>query len=293
MPVSAYTTEEKGETNTDSYKVFVKDSQGPVSPFHDIPLASGDNTFHMVVEVPRWTNAKMEIDTKAPLNPIVQDQKKGKLRFVANCFPHHGYIWNYGAFPQTWENPNHKDESTQCLGDNDPLDCCEIGHRVARRGDVLSVKVLGTLAMIDDGEADWKMIVIDTEDPLAAELNNLEDVERVMPGFLAATREWFRIYKIPDGKPENKFAFDGEFQSAEFANKIISETHEYWKQLVGLSEPAEDKGKLSISCVAVEGAKESLGREEAGAVFSGTPEFVTGAETASSVDTWHYTSLKL
>jgi len=293
MPVSAYTTEERGETNTDTYKVFVKDSQGPVSPFHDIPLASGDNTFHMVVEVPRWTNAKMEIDTKAPLNPIVQDQKKGKLRFVANCFPHHGYIWNYGAFPQTWENPNHKDESTQCLGDNDPLDCCEIGHRVARRGDVLSVKVLGTLAMIDDGEADWKMIVIDTEDPLAAELNNLEDVERVMPGFLAATREWFRIYKIPDGKPENKFAFDGEFQSAEFANKIISETHEYWKQLVGLSEPAEDKGKLSISCVAVEGAKESLGREEAGAILSGTKEFVTGAETASSVDTWHYTSLKL
>ena len=53
MPVSAYTTEERGETNTDSYKVFVKDSQGPVSPFHDIPLASGDNTFHMVVEVPR------------------------------------------------------------------------------------------------------------------------------------------------------------------------------------------------------------------------------------------------
>lgn len=293
MPVSVYTTEERGETNTDTYKVFVKDSQGPVSPFHDIPLASGDNTFHMVVEVPRWTNAKMEIDTKAPLNPIVQDQKKGKLRFVANCFPHHGYIWNYGAFPQTWENPNHKDESTQCLGDNDPLDCCEIGHRVARRGDVLSVKVLGTLAMIDDGEADWKMIVIDTEDPLASELNNLEDVERVMPGFLAATREWFRIYKIPDGKPENKFAFDGEFQSAEFANKIISETHEYWKQLVGLSEPAEDKGKLSISCVAVEGAKESLGREEAGAILSGTAEFVTGAENASSVDTWHYTSLKL
>jgi len=293
MPVSAYTTEERGETNTDTYKVFVKDSEGPISPFHDIPLTSGDNTFHMVVEVPRWTNAKMEVDTKAPLNPIVQDQKKGKLRFVANCFPHHGYIWNYGAFPQTWENPNHKDESTQCLGDNDPVDCCEIGHRVAKRGDVLSVKVLGTLAMIDDGEADWKMIVIDTEDPLASELNNLEDVERVMPGFLAATREWFRIYKIPDGKPENKFAFDGEFQSAEFANKIINETHEYWKQLVGLSEPAEDKGKLSISCVAVDGAKESLSREEAGAILSETPEFVTGAETASSVDTWHYTSLKL
>ena len=47
-------------------------STGPISPFHDIPLAAGSDTFHMVVEVPRWTNAKMEIDTKAPLNPIVQ-----------------------------------------------------------------------------------------------------------------------------------------------------------------------------------------------------------------------------
>ena len=29
----------------------------------------------------------------------------------------------------------------QCLGDNDPVDCCEIGFRVAKRGDVLAVKV--------------------------------------------------------------------------------------------------------------------------------------------------------
>ena len=67
-----------------------------------------------------------------------------------------------------------------------------MNFRVAKRGDVLAVKCLGTLAMIDDGEADWKMIVIDVNDPLAAELNNLEDVERVMPGFLDTTREWFR-----------------------------------------------------------------------------------------------------
>lgn len=69
---------------------------------HDIPLyANEDNkTLHMIVEIPRWTNAKMEICLKETLNPIKQDVKKGKLRFVANCFPHHGYIWNYGALPQ-------------------------------------------------------------------------------------------------------------------------------------------------------------------------------------------------
>jgi inorganic pyrophosphatase len=42
----------------------------------------------------------MEISKEEPFNPIKQDIKRGKLRFVRNCFPHHGYIWNYGAFPQ-------------------------------------------------------------------------------------------------------------------------------------------------------------------------------------------------
>lgn len=46
-----------------------------------------------------------QIATKDLLNPIKQDVKKGKLRYVANVFPHKGYIWNYGAIPQvgcTW-----------------------------------------------------------------------------------------------------------------------------------------------------------------------------------------------
>lgn len=42
----------------------------------------------------------LKIATKDPLNPIKQDVKKGNLRYVHNCFPHHGYIWNYGALPQ-------------------------------------------------------------------------------------------------------------------------------------------------------------------------------------------------
>lgn len=41
-----------------------------------------------------------QISRDDKLNPIRQDSKNGKIRFVDNCFPHHGYIWNYGAFPQ-------------------------------------------------------------------------------------------------------------------------------------------------------------------------------------------------
>ena len=73
-----------------------------MSPFHDIPLFADQNNgiLNMIVEVPRWTNAKMEIFKYEFMNPIKQDIKKNRLRYVRNCFPHHGYIWNYGAFPQ-------------------------------------------------------------------------------------------------------------------------------------------------------------------------------------------------
>lgn len=35
---------------------------------------------------------------------------------------------------------------------------------------------------------------------------------RLKPGYLEATVDWFRRYKVPDGKPENKFAFNDEFK---------------------------------------------------------------------------------
>ncbi|KAG8963394.1 Inorganic pyrophosphatase [Tulasnella sp. 419] len=100
--MSQYTNRYIGPANTLEHRVFFEQDGVPVSPFHDIPLFADQNAgiLNMVVEVPRWTNAKMEISKEEPLNPIKQDIKKGRLRYVRNCFPHHGYIWNYGAFPQ-------------------------------------------------------------------------------------------------------------------------------------------------------------------------------------------------
>lgn len=115
---------------------------------------------------------------------------------MANCFPHHGYIWNYGAFPQTWENPGHTDPSTGCKGDNDPIDVLEIGSRVAKRGEVVQVKILGVVALIDEGETDWKVLSIDVNDPKASQVNDITDVEKVFPGLLRATIEWFKVCSV-------------------------------------------------------------------------------------------------
>lgn len=104
-----------------------------ISPWHDIPLKSGDN-YNCIIEIPKFTKAKMEVTTKEHRNPIAQDLKKGKLR------DYHGPIyWNYGCLPQTWENPNILHPTLKFKGDNDPLDVVEIGSKVLDTGSVVPV----------------------------------------------------------------------------------------------------------------------------------------------------------
>ena len=83
---------------------------------------------------------------------------------------------------------------TKAKGDNDPLDVCEIGEQVGYVGQVKQVKVLGIMALLDEGETDWKVLVVDVQDPLASKLNDIEDVERHLPGLIRATNEWFRYH---------------------------------------------------------------------------------------------------
>ncbi|KAF1782362.1 Inorganic pyrophosphatase [Phytophthora cactorum] len=153
----------------------------------------------------------MEIAGEEEFNPIKQDERKGAPRLY-----HSASLVNYGCLPQTWEDPNHVDPATKHGGDNDPIDVCEIGSRVASIGEIYPVKVLGVLGMIDGGETDWK-------GPAKTPLHDV----------VSQVHRWFRDYKIPDGKPPSDFAFNGEAQSRDFAVEVIQQTHESWKQLVG------------------------------------------------------------
>lgn len=235
-PHSRITNVNQGTKYTPDFKNYAinKENGQIVSYFHDVPLDLDleSKTANIVVEIPRWSNGKFEINTELEGNPITQDTKKDKVRFVKNLFPYHGYIHNYGAFPQTWEDPNTKNETLGLYGDNDPLDVCEIGSNVCEIGDIKRVKILGSLALIDDGELDWKIIVIDTNDVLAESLHDINDVYTKCPGLLEATRQWFRDYKLPDGKPKNEFAFGGEFKDQKQTMHVIQECNGSWKKLI-------------------------------------------------------------
>jgi hypothetical protein len=60
---SPYGLRKVGAPHTLEHRVYIEKDGIPISPFHDIPLyANADQTIlNMVVEIPRWTNAKMEV----------------------------------------------------------------------------------------------------------------------------------------------------------------------------------------------------------------------------------------
>mmetsp|Transcript_19050 Transcript_19050/g.19316 ORF Transcript_19050/g.19316 Transcript_19050/m.19316 type:complete len:277 (-) Transcript_19050:191-1021(-) len=228
-----YSVDQSGESQTESYRLNYKKDGKSISPWHDIPLSDSDGTYNMVVEIPKYTKAKMEVATKEENNPIAQDIKKGNLR------DYHGPIfWNYGCLPQTWEDPNVEHPELKVFGDDDPIDVVEIGSKAIESGAVVTVKPLGVIAMIDDGELDWKVLAIQTDDPLAAEYNDIDDVPAAVKDGI---REWFRWYKTPDDKPLNGFGFDEKFLDVAETKKVIEETHEFWKKL---RAGTADAGKL-------------------------------------------------
>jgi inorganic pyrophosphatase len=237
----AYTSEPKGDFPSMDYRIFFKEDGKTLSPWHDIPLRNADGTFNAIIEIPKETMAKMEVATDEASTPIKQDTKKGKLR----DYPYN-INWNYGMLPQTWEDPAHKNPDVENMaGDNDPVDIVEIGSVAHPMGSVIKVKALGVFAMIDDGELDWKVIVIDVNDPKAKELNDVADVEKVFPGELEKIRVWFRDYKMPDGKPANAFGLNDVCMDKAYTLKVIEETEGFWKALK--SGKRENTEELSLN----------------------------------------------
>ena len=204
-----------------------------ISPWHDVPYRNPDGTYNMICEIPKWSRRKFEIATTEEYNPIKQDVKNGTLRE----YTYGDMLFNYGAVPQTWENPKFVSPETGTIGDNDPIDIVDIGAKMWSTGSIVAVKVLGVLGMIDSGETDWKLIGINISDPLAPLLNDIDDVKVHMPGAVEALHHWLRHYKMPT---LNEFAFGGEARQRAYAEKLIEETHGEWVKLT------EERGSRAV-----------------------------------------------
>jgi inorganic pyrophosphatase len=201
-----------------------------LSFIHDVPVYPISNPYrnanivNMIVEIPQFTTEKMEIVTTADNNPIMYDLKDGQIRNVtyhAKSAEKPGYPFHYGAIPQTWENSLEIDHRTGLLGDDDPLDCFDISLIPRSIGSIGYVKVLGAIAMIDDGMTDWKLVGINIDDPMA---NLYNDIDQVPVTILDQIIDFLKFYKLP-----NVTQFDKKMiWNAEESMEIVRSLHNEW-----------------------------------------------------------------
>ncbi|CEG44432.1 sulfate adenylyltransferase [Plasmopara halstedii] len=222
----------EGTFGRTDFKLYFKNETGEkISPWHDISLHEVDlidhEVFNFIVEIPKGIAHKMEMNKEEHYNPIMQDTTHNGTR--GRNYLYGVPFFNYGFFPQTWEDPSVKDANGNG-GDNDPLDVIEVGVKQLPMGSVNPVKILGGIELIDQGEVDHKIIVLSVADEDAENINNVDDLQRVKPGMLDALVDWLKNYKIPEGKSENVFSQEAPI-SVDTAKLVVAKTHERWQKL--------------------------------------------------------------
>lgn len=118
-----------------------------------------------------------------------------------------------------------RDAESGTGGDNDPIDVLHAADTPCTAGEVLPVRIVGALAMVDQGgdipEMDWKLIVVDHN-------SSARSTDDLPAGWVAVTREWFRTYKP---NVTNTFAYGGDVVNRTQAIAVTMATHRYWRRL--------------------------------------------------------------
>jgi inorganic pyrophosphatase len=109
----------------------------------------------------------------------------------------------YGFVPRTYcmesvaEYCMEKTQRTDMIGDGDPLDICVLSERDIPRGDILmQAYPVGGFRMIDDNEADDKILAVLKGDPV---FDQWRDINLLPKGLVDRLHHYFLTYKLPPG----------------------------------------------------------------------------------------------
>lgn len=162
------------------------------NPWHSVSYGNkAPDVVNAIIEIPRNSRAKYELDKETGL------LKLDRVLYSSTYYPA-----NYGFIPKTY------------CDDNDPLDILVLSQIEMQPLCLVEAKVIGVMRMLDQGEADDKIIAVSAHD---MSVNYINDIEELPPHFVKELRHFFEEYK----RLEDKVVKIEAFQGARLAKKII------------------------------------------------------------------------
>lgn len=175
--------------------IYINYMHNNFNPWHNV--SPGDEipgTVNGIIEIPKGTRAKYELD-----------KESGLLRLARVLYSSVYYPANYGFIPQTF------------CDDKDPLDILILSQIDFVPMCIVPARVIGVMQMLDNGEADDKIIAVAEGDP---SVNHITDIAELPNHFITELRNFFEDYK----KLENKSVVVEELGGRQAAMRIIEES---------------------------------------------------------------------
>ncbi len=159
-------------------------------PWHGLEIGPNPpEVVHVFVEMTPFDTVKYEVDKVTGFLRVDRPQRTSSI--PPNL---------YGFIPRTYCGDNvAKLMKGAKRGDGDPLDICVISERAIATSEViLNARVIGGIPMIDNGEADDKIIAVLDKDNIWSEVDHITHLPKVMVERLT---HFFSTYKIVPNSP--------------------------------------------------------------------------------------------
>lgn len=144
-------------------------------PWHTVPIGEhSPEVVTAVIEVPKGSKVKYELD-----------KQSGLIRVDRVLFSSVHYPANYGFIPQTY------------CEDHDPLDILVLGQEPVTPLSLMLAKPIGVMKMLDQGEADDKIIAVHYNDPEYAHYTSITELP---PHRMMEVQRFFEDYKTLEEK---------------------------------------------------------------------------------------------
>jgi len=167
-------------------------------PWHGVELgAQAPQVLTAYIEIVPTDTVKYEIDKATGLLKVDRPQ-----RFSNVCPSLYGFLPRTLCADRVGAFCSERTGRAGIVGDGDPMDVCVLTEKSIGHGDLLMQAIpIGGLRMIDNNEADDKIIAVMRDDALYGQLS---DITQCPASVIERLRHYFLTYKHAPGSPEHK-----------------------------------------------------------------------------------------